>query len=359
MMQSPMQLFWPWRWFVVVAIILLFFYGVRDILLPFITGVMIAYLLDPLADRLERRMGRTWATVTVTVVFFVICIGTVAAVVPMLLDQVQKIARDLPHLMSEAKRLVYPMLQDALRSVSDNSPEDAQDALLQASNEISGVIRKLLLHIIQSGAALLNFISLLLITPVVSFYLLRDWDRITARGSALLPRQYKASIVTMIQEMDQVISGFLRGQLNVCLVLGLFYAVALSVAGLKYGVLVGIISGILVLIPYLGTVVAGMLAVGLAWFQFNDIADTAIILGIFVFGQIVEGNVLTPKLVGDKIGLHPVWLIFGMLAGAALFGMVGVMLAVPVTAVIGVVVRHVVQEYERDQGAKQIAGGAD
>jgi predicted PurR-regulated permease PerM len=186
---------------------------------------------------------------------------------------------------------------------------------------------------------------LLVITPIVSFFLLRDWDRITAKIDGYLPKRYAPTIREQLKRIDQTLAGYIRGQVHVMLVLGVFYAVGLSIIGLDFAILVGMAGGILVILPYLGVVIAGALSVGIAYVQFHDWQPVAMVAGFFVIGQMIEGYVLTPKLVGDRVGLHPLWLIFGMLAGAALFGFVGVLLAIPVSAVLGVLVRFALQQY--------------
>ena len=193
--------------------------------------------------------------------------------------------------------------------------------------------------------AFANLISLLVITPVVAFYLLRDWDRLIARIDTWLPRDHAETIRERVREVDRTLAGFLRGQGTVCLILGLFYAIALSIAGLDFGLVVGLVAGLLSFIPYVGAIIGLVLSVGLALLQFDDWLRVAIVAGIFFVGQAVEGNFLTPKLVGESVGLHPVWIIFGLLAGGALFGFVGVLLAVPAAAVIGVGVRFALDRY--------------
>ncbi|MGH7186923.1 MAG: AI-2E family transporter, partial [Pseudomonadota bacterium] len=199
--------------------------------------------------------------------------------------------------------------------------------------------------LLSGGLALVNILSLLFITPVVTFYLLRDWDRIVKQIDALLPREHAETIREQARLVNETLSGFVRGQATVCFLLGGFYAVALSLAGLDFGLVIGLIAGALSFIPFVGTIFGFVASVGLAFAQFDQWHRIAIVVAIFLVGQFVEGNFLTPKLVGDRVRLHPVWIIFALLAGAALFGFVGLLLAVPVAAVIGVLIRFAVSRY--------------
>ena len=199
--------------------------------------------------------------------------------------------------------------------------------------------------VLSGGAAVANTLSLIIITPVVTFYLLRDWDNIAATVDGWLPRAQAPTIRELASEVDRTLAGFLRGQGTVCLLLGVFYAIGLTVAGLDFGLVIGLIAGLLSFIPYVGSIVGLLLSVGLAFLQFDDWLRVAVVAGIFFVGQALEGNVLTPRLVGGRVGLHPVWVIFAILAGGTLFGFVGVLLAVPVAAVIGVGTRFALTRY--------------
>ena len=197
----------------------------------------------------------------------------------------------------------------------------------------------------ESGLALLNLLSLVFITPIVAFYLLRDWDRIIERVKNWLPRAYADDILEQARQIDETLAGFVRGQGLVCLILAVYYSVILSVVGLEFGLIVGIGAGLISFVPFVGAISGFVAGLGLAVFQFDSWAWVGVVAAIFVVGQVLEGNVLTPKLVGERVGLHPVWVIFGALAGGALFGFVGVLIAVPVTAVVGVLMRYALGQY--------------
>ena len=211
----------------------------------------------------------------------------------------------------------------------------------------------------RSKLAIVRGRPLLVVTPVVSWYLLRDWDRIIAQVDSWLPRAHRDVIREQFGLIDDTLAGFVRGQATVCLILGGAYALALELAGLQYGLVVGLISGLISFIPYVGSLVGLALSVGLAAIQFDEPMRIVLIAVIFVAGQAIEGNFLTPKLVGERVGLHAVWVLFAMLAGGSLFGFLGILLAVPVAAVIGVLVRFGLARYMDSAFYSGDAGGAD
>lgn len=331
-----------------------FLSAVQPILLPFIVGMGVAYLLDPAADWLEtKKCSRTLATLIICSVFFVGLGLALLWFIPALAGQLMGLVQDLPRVIAALRDWLMPYVESirsqigAITGVDGGLGADAFDTNsakegAQGLFKVAGNIARTLL---QSTTAALNLLSLLFITPIVSFYLLRDWDRITAKLDELLPRNHADTIRAQCKAIDTVLAGFLRGTLNVSLILATFYMITLSMASLNYSLLIGLIGGLAIIIPYLGTVISGTLAVGMALMQFTGWEPVAVIAAIFVVGQIVEGNFLTPKLVGDKVGLHPVWMIFGMLAGATLLGFVGVLLAVPIAATLGVLVRFGLQRY--------------
>ncbi len=332
-------------WLGITFFILFFLYEVRAILLPFVIGMLLAYLLDPLADALERRgVSRTTATAQITIGFLIVLVGAMVIVAPIIYHQMQQLITNLPAIIEWARNNVYPSIQTFTNYLDKANLTDS-NALQGASANVSGWVSGVVTGIFASSLAILNFFSLLLIAPVVTFYLLRDWDNLVAKAHELLPREHADTIKEQLKLVDATLSGFLRGQLNVCMILGLFYAVTLQLAGLNYGIIAGLLFGLLVIIPYAGTVLSAFIALVLAIVQFDDWTRIAIVAAIFAFGQFMEGNFLAPRLVGKKVGIHPVWLIFGLMAGGALFGFIGVLIAVPVTAVIGVFIRFAIQRY--------------
>lgn len=333
-------------WLVCLAVTVLLLWLLSGILLPFVAGMAVAYFLDPACDRLERLgLSRTLATWVVTIVFTLAFIVLLALILPATVSQAVDLMQRLPQLLESLRSSIELLLQRMDSSVADNLLEQARSALSGAFTNIASILTDAALGILSGGAALLSLLSLLFLTPVVSFFLLRDWDRMVARIDGWLPRPHAPAIRRLAREADEMLSGWVRGVLTVCISLSIFYAVGLTLVGLPSGLLIGIAAGMLSFIPYLGAALGFVLSVGLAFLQFDSWLLIGAVALIFLFGQAVEGNILTPKLVGDRIALHPVIVIFAVLAGGVLFGFVGVLLALPVAAVIGVLVRFALQQY--------------
>jgi len=342
MSRDRQSLFW-------IAGIVAFFFALNalsSVLLPFVAGMAVAYFLDPVADGLERRgLSRTLSTTVILLSFFVVVAWLILLLIPVLQTQIFEFAHLLPKILHAAQAYIQPYLE-ALRSelppeALDRARDFVGDFAGRAIKWVTGVIANLW----SGGVAFFNLLSLILITPIVAFYLLRDWDLIIAKLDSWLPRRAAPVIREQLGAIDSTIAGFVRGQATVCLVLALIYGIGLTVTGLKSGLLVGLGAGLISFIPYLGAGIGMIVGVGIALFQYSELAPIITVAAIFVFGQTLESYILTPRLVGDRVGLHPVWIIFALLAGGALFGFTGVLLAVPVTAVIGVLVRFSIGRY--------------
>lgn len=334
-----------WAGAILVAFILL--YVLRSVLLPFVAGMAIAYLLDPIADRLERHgLGRTFATLIITVVFCGLVALALVLILPVLAEQIVGFFGRVPGYLDQLRDNLMPWLQEIAARFGINLKTDVKDALNGKAGEAVNVVEKLLLGLLGGGQAVFDMLSVAVITPVVAFYLLRDWDRMVARLDDLLPRRQAPTIRRLAQEVDKVLAGFVRGQMMVCLALGTIYGGGLTLVGVEFGLAIGMVAGIASFIPYVGSILGFVSAMLVALVQFwPDWIPVALVVTVFGVGQFLEGNVLTPKLVGDRIGLHPVWIMFGLLAGGALFGFVGLLIAVPVCAVIGVLVRFGIGRY--------------
>lgn len=333
-------------WLTVSVLLLLFIYLIRGILLPFVLGIFIAYFLHPLTDRLEKKGApRGIATLLIIIGFFLIITLISLLVTPIIINQLSGLLDALPGYITEFQQHYVPIISHWLGGLPLGSAANIKTAMA----DMSGVAMKLagafVTGLFQSGMTFFHIVSLILITPVVAFYLLRDWDNMVERFYRLIPRSHFDTIREQLAIIDQTLAGFLRGQLNVCLIVGIFYALGLSLVGLKFAILIGLATGALVIFPYIGTFMGFSIGLGVAFFQFSDYESIGLVLAVFVTGQVLEGWYLTPKLVGEKVGLHPVWIIFGMLSGGALFGFVGVLLAVPATAVIGVLIRFALARY--------------
>jgi predicted PurR-regulated permease PerM len=339
-------------WLIVVVLLFLFIAQVSSVLLPFVLGMLLAYLCDPFADRLEKvGCSRAIATAIITVVLFTILIGGAVWLFPLLVKQLAGLVMLLP----SAFEHLWALLHEAVTPVKRFLPQIAEatgrghlyEALQEVSQEVIGSGGDIIKRIIASSAALLNLLSLLFITPIVSFYCLRDWDQMVAHIDALLPRDYANTLRTQAKAIDDTLSGFLRGQFNVMVILAVYYCTAFTIAGVPFGFVLGLITALLIIVPYVGTLVSLALTLGVVLVDSGMGTLFYTTLGIFAVGQISEQQVLTPKIVGEQIGLHPLWMLFAMLSGAALFGFVGVLIAVPAAAVLGVLVRFGVTHYQQ------------
>ena len=344
-----------------LASIAVFFAAValfRSVLLPFVAGMAVAYLLDPVCDRLERAgLSRTWATTAVTLVFLAVVVLALLLLVPLFVGQISGLIESLPGYLESLRESVSAILVSLEARLSPDALARVRDTLAESSGRIVSFVTGFLGDLISGGVALANLVSLIVITPVVSFYLLRDWDRLVARVDGWLPRDSAETARQQVRLIDRTLAGWVRGQFTVCLLLGAFYATALMVAGLDFGLVVGLAAGLLSFIPFVGAAVGLVGAVGLALVQFDDWMRIAVVAAIFLGGQALEGYLLTPRLVGDRVGLHPVWVIFALLAGGALFGFVGILLAVPVAATLGVLIRFLLERYLESDVYRGEGGG--
>lgn len=333
-------------WGIAGAVVLVILWFTGDILLPFIIGAAIAYFLDPVADRLEKwGLSRTMATMVITLVALLIFVLMAVLVVPTLINQAGNLVAVAPELAKNFVNFLTERFPTLL---------DQESSLRSSVNSISATVQErggeLFNTAVASAASLLNLLILFVIVPVVAVYLLLDWDRMVAQIDSLLPRDHAPTIRRLAREIDKTLAGFIRGMGTVSLILGTYYAIALMLVGLQFGLVVGFIAGLVTFIPYLGAMLGGTLAIGLALFQFwGDWFSIGLVAGIFVVGQIVEGNFLTPKLVGDSVGLHPVWLILALSVFGSLFGFVGMLAAVPIAAALGVIARFATEQYRQSE----------
>jgi predicted PurR-regulated permease PerM len=333
-------------WLIGLVASLVAIYLLRTILLPFVAGMAIAYFLDPACDRLERwKLSRTTATAVVTLIFAIVVIFALLMIVPLLADQFAQLLSALPDLLNRAHDKLLPFY---LKFQGRFGLPDLTELAALARDRMGSALSFIgqgVGNLARGGIAIANLLSLVFITPVVTFYLLRDWDRIVAQVDALLPRQHATIIRAQARNVDQTLAGFARGQASVCLVLAAYYATGLMLVGLPFGLVVGIAAGLLTFIPYLGAATGMVIGLGIAAVNFDGWSGPISVAIIFGIGQVLEGNFLTPRLVGHRVGLHPVWIIFALLAGGALFGFLGLLLAVPTAAAIGVLVRFAIGRY--------------
>lgn len=331
-----------WTIAAIVFFVALWYLG--SVMLPFLVGGAVAYFLDPVADRLERLgLSRTAATALITLAATLLVVLLVLAVIPVLVQQLAALINAAPAISSQLEKFLISRFPELTDSTSVMRTTLAQIA--QAIQAKGGALAQ---GLIASVFSVVSWLLFIIVVPVVAFYLLMDWDHMVARIDELLPRDHAPVIRKLAAEVDTVLAGFVRGQISVCLILGVYYATALMLAGLQFGLIVGAIAGAITVIPYLGAATGGLLAIGLAFYQFwGDWVSIAIVAAIFGLGQFMEGNILTPRLVGKSIGLHPVWLIFALSVFGGLFGFAGMLVAVPLSAAIGVLARFSIGQYQQ------------
>lgn len=336
-----------WRfWLAGIIIFFLFLYLIRGILLPFVVGILTAYFLDPAVRRLTRRgLSRGAAAALITAAFFLVAIAGCALFAPLIVQQLAALASEMPGYVHTLRSNYGSDVERYFAKLGPDQADSVHDALNNFTATAAGMAGGMITNLLQSGLAIINLLSLVFLTPLVAFYLLRDWDVFIARMDAMLPRQYAHTIREQLHAIDLTLSGFIRGQTNVCLIMAAYYSIALLLVGLRFGLGLGILSGLLLFIPFIGFAACFIVAMAIALIQFGFTSSFFAVLVIYLVGMAVEGGFITPRLVGDKVGLHPLWIVFGMLAGGALFGLVGILIAVPVTAVIGVLVRFAMQRY--------------
>jgi predicted PurR-regulated permease PerM len=318
----------------------------RAVLLPFLVGMAAAYLLDPAADQLERwGLGRASATTLITVGFFVVLVVVLVLILPPLVSQAAELATELPSYLERLRERLMPSVSTLLSRLDANVDLSAKGLFQRYSSQSMAVLVAAVSQLLQSGVALLNLVSLIFVTPIVTFYLLRDWDRMVARVWAAVPPDLEPTLRRLAADIDEVLAGFIRGQGLVCLFLALFYGLGLWLVGLRYGLIIGLLTGFFSFIPYIGMTLGLVVGLAVAAFQFQDLPMIGLVAGVFGLGQFIEGNLISPRLVGSRIRLHPVWVIFAVLAGTVLAGVLGTLLAVPVAAVIGVLLRFGLERY--------------
>jgi len=344
-------------WIASFALLILFLWTFSGVLLPFAAAFCVGYLLDPIADRLERLgLNRLGATLIILAAFVLILVLIIVLLVPILGHQLAGLIQSFPGYVKK--------LQELLAQQSEYFTQGYGSVILQklglgvpAAGEPRGSNNDLVTQaaawaatfvnsVWSRTAALVSVLSLIVVTPVVAFYMLLDWDKMIATIDGLVPLRHREVVRALAREIDTAMAGFLRGQSIVCLFLGLWYGIGLSIIGLNFGLLIGITGGVLSFIPYVGSltvlVLASIVAIVQGWPNWHLLAFAG---GVFLIGQFLEGNILSPKLVGKSVGLHPVWLIFALLAFGAMFGFTGLIVAVPMAAATGVILRFAVRRY--------------
>jgi len=330
-----------------VLLFLIFFilmmWYLAGVLLPFILAGFVAYALDPIVDRFERfGIRRVFGALIISLIFLGITFVILGYFLPLIFYQTVELLKNSSTLIEKFQIYIsnrFPFLQSEDLELSNSLKAFGEIIKLKSSDLIQGVF--------FSTVSVLNFLMFLLIVPVVSFYLLLDWNKLIAHFSDLIPRKHFIKITKIASDIDKTLASFIRGQLLICFLLSIYYSVGLFFVGLEFGLVVGVFAGVISFIPYVGAIFGGGLALFLALFQFwNDVFWIGIVAGIFLLGQLIEGNFLSPYLIGKNVGLHPVWLLLSLTIFSALFGFAGLLLAVPVAAILGVIVRYFFENYK-------------
>jgi predicted PurR-regulated permease PerM len=315
--------------------------------MPFLSAALLAYLGDPLADWLEeRKWSRALAVSLVFAVIFTILTAVVIVLVPLIEQQISSLIEKVPAIIAWAKETALPWLQVRFASLGEVDANKLQQTVKDNMGGAGSIVASVLGSISSSGMAFLSGMANIILIPVVTFYLLRDWDVMLTRIHDAFPRRMEGKLVTISKEVDTVLGAFFKGQILVMISLSIIYYAGLTFAGLEFALLIGLTIGLVSFVPYLGLIVGVVLACSASLFQLHDASGLVPILIVFGVAQVLESVVLTPILVGDKIGLHPVAVIFSVMAGGQLFGFTGILLALPVAAVLLVLFRHVSDQYK-------------
>ncbi|NBX74747.1 MAG: AI-2E family transporter [Alphaproteobacteria bacterium] len=334
-------------WLIALVVFILVVWALSPMLLPFVAALAIAYFLNPAVNALGRfNMGRGFAALIILLAFTLLVVLVSALVLPLINAQLVELVGAIPGYATRIRNHFQPLINEWLAHLSPHDLQKIEGAMTQYAGDVVSWVGAVLRHVLSGGMAIFDLLMLLVVTPVVAFYLMRDWPHFVAAVDDIIPRGQHDMIVVELQNIDNTLAGFVRGQALVCMFLGTFYAVGLSLTGLDYGAVVGITAGVLSFIPYVGTTFGWVISLILALLQFEGAWPVFSVLMVFVVGQVIEGYFLTPKLVGDRVGLHPVWIMFAIFAGGALLGFVGVLIAVPLAAVLGVVLRFLVRQYK-------------
>jgi predicted PurR-regulated permease PerM len=335
-------------WGVSIALFIAFIWIFKAVLTPFVLGIVIAYLLNPLVKRFSTKgIKRTTSTLIILSLFFTAVTAIIILVAPVIAKESAELIDKMPNYLDNFFKLIQPYIAWFQETIGQGSVEDAKVFLKENASKILSISGGVAGSLAAGGQAIVGMMTTLVLTPLVAFYMMKEWPAITDWVENLIPRDKEKMIKDIIHQIDVKLSGFIRGQLTVAFFLGIIYAVALTIAGLDYGFLIGIGAGVLSIIPLVGSTVGLLVSVGVAWFQAGEVDYVLIIAAIFIVGQIIEGNILSPKLLGDSVGLHPLWILFALMAGGSMFGILGMILAVPVAAVIGVLVGFAILQYKK------------
>jgi predicted PurR-regulated permease PerM len=342
---------WHWRfWLVMLFIFGLVLWALAPVLLPFVLGLAVAYFLNPVVSSLQKRqLPRGAAAALVLLAFLSVVVTAFILLAPVIRAQVVDFVTSLPGYITTLQNELWPRLQSVLVYVPSADMEKLRSSFTAYTDDVFGFLGKILGQVLSGSFALLDVLALMVLTPVIAFYLMRDWPRMLAKIDSYLPRLYAPAIRREMHNIDIMIAGFIRGQALVSLGLAALYSIGLSIAGLKYGMLIGLGAGLLSFVPFLGFVTGITTSLIMACIQFDSLGGILGVAAVFAVAQAIDGYFLTPKLVGDRVGLHPVWIIFAVLAGGKLFGIIGIILGVPVMGTIAILLRLGLRHYKNSR----------
>ncbi|MGH1456641.1 MAG: AI-2E family transporter [Alphaproteobacteria bacterium] len=337
-------IFWACAVTAFIAVVVM----LQSALLPFVLGIAVAYLLNPIVNKLGQvGIARGPAAMMILGGFMIFLIGFIGVVSPIIYREITSFSQDLPGYIERIMAILAPLTEKLDTYIGGTDKQSIEEMLKNNSGSAVNAAKFVFSKLAAGGQAVMDIISVAIFMPVVAYFMMKEWPYVTKWAQDLMPHHSKEIIMDLLKQIDQKLSGFVRGQISVAVMLGVAYAIALTIAGLKYGFMIGLMSGLLSVIPMVGSAVGLIVSVAVAWFQAGDIVFVGIIAAIFIAGQVIEGNFLTPKLVGDSVGLHPLWVFFALLAGGSLLGILGMFLAVPVAAVIGVLLSFAIYKYKQ------------
>lgn len=336
-------------WFALAGVFALLFWGLKGMLLPFVAGFIVAYLLDPVVERMVAwRVTRTKAAGLILLAFLFVCLLLLALVLPILAREMATLANNVPDLLARAHAAIETRFPIFAAHTRDLFTPDWSNLISQHVAQTLTISAGIVSGVLNGGQAALSVLVFIALMPVVAFYMMVDWPRIIGSIDHLFPRAHIATIHHLLAQIDRRIAGFIRGQIIVCIMLAVYYSLGLSLVGVQYGVLIGLLAGLLSIIPFVGSAFGLITSVIVALFQvpMDGWSVVVLALAVFALGQFVEGNFITPRVVGDRVGLHPLWIIFALLAGAHVAGFVGMLIAVPVAAAVAVLLGFAIDQYK-------------
>jgi predicted PurR-regulated permease PerM len=335
-------------WTIIVTFLGSFFYSIHAVLLPFVIAFLLSYFLNPLVNYIEKKgIPRTLSTFAVLGCFIFIITFIIITIIPLVREQLFAFGGNIPKYSKFIVEVIVPKLHERINSLNPYIAEKVKEAMQDSTTSFFAYITDFISQIFKSGLAIVHILSLIFISPIICFYALRDWNNAFIKLYNLFPVKHKKTIIDLLGRIDNVLANFIRGQTTVCLFLAIFYSISLTIIGLDFGLFIGIITGFLCFIPYVGALTGATIAAIVATIQFASIKGVATTLLVFGIGQFIEGNFITPKIVGDKVGLHPVMIFLGLFSGGILLGFVGVLFAIPIAATVGVVVQFLVGIYKQ------------